>query len=47
MLNLKDITTRSTSTSDSPLVDLSSILEEYHNFADVFDKAKADTLTLH
>ena len=27
--------------------DLSSILEEYHNFADVFDKAKADTLAPH
>ena len=28
-------------------VDLSGILEEYHNFADVFSKVKADTLALH
>src|ERR1700677_4541301 len=41
-LNLKDISGRATSKSDSPPVDLSSIPEEYHNFADVFDKAKAD-----
>src|ERR1700731_5072264 len=28
-------------------VDLSGILEEYHDFADVFSKFKADTLALH
>jgi len=28
-------------------VDPSCILEEYHEFADVFSKAKADTLALH
>ena len=33
--------------SDTTLPDLSSILEEYHDFADVFDKAKADMLALH
>ena len=48
-LNLHDssISARSASTSDSPPVDLSSIPEEYHDFADVFDKAKADTLAPH
>jgi len=44
MLNLKDISARASSTSNSPLVDLSSVPEEYHDFADVFNKAKADTL---
>jgi len=28
-------------------VDLSCIPEEYHEFADIFSKAKADTLALH
>jgi len=28
-------------------MDLSCILEEYHEFADVFSKAKANTLALH
>ena len=46
-LNIKDITARSNSTSDSAPVDLSSVPEEYHDFADVFDKAKADTLAQH
>src|ERR1700733_12546947 len=48
-LNLKDISARasSTSTSDPSPVDLSSIPEEYHEFADVFDKAKADILAQH
>ena len=46
-LNLKDITAQSTSISNSPLVDLSSVPEEYHNFVDVFNKAKADTLAPH
>src|SRR6202451_3930276 len=46
-LNIKDITARSNSTSDSAPLDLSSVLEEYHDFADVFDKAKADTLAQH
>jgi len=46
-LNLKDISARASSTSDSPPNDLSSVPEEYHDFADVFDKAKADTLAPH
>ena len=46
-LNLKDISARASSTSNSLPVDLSSVLEEYHDFADVFDKAKADTLASH
>jgi hypothetical protein len=47
MLNLKDISARASSTSDPTPPDLSSIPEEYHDFADVFDKAKADTLAPH
>ena len=47
MLNLKDISARASSTSDTTPPDLSSILEEYHDFADVFNKAKADTLAPH
>src|SRR5882762_557063 len=46
-LNIKDFSAQASSTSESTLVDLSSIPEEYHDFADVFDKAKADTLALH
>jgi hypothetical protein len=46
-LNLKDISARASSTSDPSPVDLSSIPEEYHEFADVFDKAKADILAQH
>ena len=46
-LNLKDISARASSTSDSTLPDLSSIPKQYHDFADVFDKAKADMLALH
>jgi len=46
-LNLKDISAQASSMSDSTPVDLSSIPEEYHDFADVFDKAKADKLALH
>ena len=33
--------------SNSTLLDLSSVPEEYHDFADVFDKAKADMLASH
>ena len=33
--------------SDSTPPDLFSVPEEYHDFADVFDKAKADMLALH
>ena len=33
--------------SDTTLPDLSSILEEYHDFADSFNKAKADMLAPH
>ena len=47
MLNLKDISARASSTSQSAPPDLSSIPEEYHNFADVFDKAKANMLAPH
>jgi hypothetical protein len=48
-INLVDnkITTRGSSSSDSPPVDLSNVPEEYHKFADVFDKAKTDTLAGH
>ncbi|KAJ3567219.1 hypothetical protein NP233_g6506 [Leucocoprinus birnbaumii] len=38
--------TASTQVSDDS-VDLSKILEEYHEFADVFSKTRADTLTPH
>ena len=34
-------------TSTGNLMDLSDILEDYHEFADVFDKKKADTLPPH
>ena len=33
--------------SNTTLPDLLSISEEYHDFADVFDKAKADRLASH
>ena len=33
--------------SDSLLVDMSNVLEEYHKSMDVFDKAKANTLAQH
>src|SRR6202451_1817733 len=46
-LNIKDITARSNSTSDSAPVDLSPGPEKFPDFADVFDKAKADTLAQH
>jgi len=46
-LNLKDISARASSTTDSTPPDLSSIPEEYHDFADVFDKAKANILASH
>ena len=46
-LNLKDISARASSTSDTTPPDLSSVLEEYYDFADVFNKAKADMLALH
>jgi hypothetical protein len=46
-LNLKDISAQASSTSDSTLLDLSSVPEEYHDFADVFDKAKTDMLASH
>ena len=46
-LNLKDISARASSTSDSTPLDLSSIPEEYHDFTDVFDKVKADMLAPH
>ena len=31
----------------SDLVNLSTILSEYHEFADIFSKAKAETLALY
>ena len=49
-LNLADIEVSGCSASTSKLpdpVDLSNVLEEYHEFADVFDKAKAQTLAPH
>ena len=44
---LKDISARASSTSDSTPPDLSAVPEEYRDFADVFDKAKADMLASH
>ena len=41
------ISAYTSSTSDSPLVDMSNVLEEYHDFMDVFNKAKANTLAQH
>src|SRR6202040_2028714 len=49
-LNLADIEVSGRSASTSKLpdpVDLSNVPEEYHEFADVFDKAKAQTLAPH
>src|ERR1700723_1477620 len=49
-LNLADIEVSSRLASTSKLpdpVDLSNVPEEYHEFADVFDKAKAQTLAPH
>src|ERR1700720_406619 len=49
-LNLADIEVSGCSASTSKLpdpVDLSNVPEEYHEFADVFDKAKAQTLAPH
>ena len=43
--NLKDISAQASSASDS--APLSAVPEEYHDFADVFDKAKADMLASH
>ena len=49
-LNLADISpsasARSSSVSETP-PDLSGIPEEYHEFADVFSKSKADILPEH
>src|ERR1700720_145982 len=43
-----EVSGRSTSTSKLPdPVDLSNVPEEYPEFADVFDKAKAQTLAPH
>ena len=42
-----DISAQSSSMPDSPPVDMSNIPEEYHEFMDVFDKAKADMLAQH
>ena len=46
-LNLKDFSARATTISNTSSVDLSSVPEEYHDFVDVFNKAKADTLASH
>ena len=35
------------STTFSEKINLSSVLEEYHKYANVFSKSKAETLTLH
>jgi len=35
------------STTISKKIDLSAIPEEYHEYADVFSKSKAETLALH
>ena len=43
MFHKYDFSTNSVST----LVDLSNVPEEYDNFADVFERAKANTLASH
>jgi len=40
-------TIQAKSTTISKKIDLSAILEEYHKYADVFSKSKAETLTPH
>ena len=40
-------TIQAKSTTISEKIDLSAIPEEYHEYADVFSKSKADTLALH
>jgi len=45
VLNCQDTKLRASKAEHS--VDLSCIPEEYHKFADVFSKAKADTLAPH
>ena len=42
-----DISAHASSMPDSPPVDMSNILKEYHEFMDVFDKAKANMLAQH
>ena len=47
-IHLSDISISANSVSVSKeALDLSSIPEEYHDFADVFSKAKAEKLALH
>src|SRR6266511_606189 len=47
-LSLSDPSLYRRSTSTAPAKpDLTGILEEYHEFADVFSQAKADTLSTH
>ncbi|KAF7776762.1 hypothetical protein Agabi119p4_5155 [Agaricus bisporus var. burnettii] len=45
-LNLHSVVAAATAISESP-VDLSAIPDEYHDFADVFSKKRADTLPPH
>ena len=40
-------TVQAKSTTFSEKINLSSVLEEYHEYADVFSKSKAETLVLH
>ena len=46
-LTQEGISARTATTSDSPPVDLSNVLKEYHEFVDVFDRIKAHTLASH
>ena len=47
-IHLSDISISAISASVSEeALDLSSVPKEYHDFADVFSKAKAETLALH
>jgi len=45
VLNCQDTKLRASKTEHS--MDLSCIPQEYYDFADIFSKAKADTLALH
>ena len=42
-----DISACASSMPDSPPVDMSNVLKEYHKFMDVFDKAKANMVAQH
>ena len=43
----KSVSARSASVPEEEKIDLSNVPEDYHDFADVFSKKKADTLAPH